>query len=190
GHGGDLRRRAPPARQGRRAARDRDGLGLGVVGRLLRCDVDLGGSGARHDRPASPQGRETGMNRLREELGVAPRTGVAASAAVAVLVVLIFLAVSRDVPVGTRIAIGTLMWGFPFVYGFLLAYVFGDARRRGMRYKVWTLVAALVPNALGFLLYFLLREPKLTRCGACGAAVLRDLAFCPQCDSGLAHPRP
>jgi RNA polymerase subunit RPABC4/transcription elongation factor Spt4 len=79
---------------------------------------------------------------------------------------------------------------FVFSYGFLVSYVYGDAKRRGMRALVWAVVAALVPNALGFIAYFLLREPLLKPCGACGVLARRDLAFCPQCGSPLAQVCP
>ena len=63
--------------------------------------------------------------------------------------------------------------------------VYGDAKRRGMRHVLWTLVAMFVPNALGFIAYFILRDPLLQPCAACGATARRDFAFCPQCGSPL-----
>jgi hypothetical protein len=126
----------------------------------------------------------------RRELAVAPRAGVVASAVLALVPAVLFAVVTRGGPLPLRIA-GVVGFGlFVFVYGFLVSYVYGDAKRRGMRHRVWTLVAALVPNGLGFLAYFLLREPVLRRCGACGAAARRDLAFCPQCGSPLAGACP
>jgi hypothetical protein len=126
----------------------------------------------------------------RRELAVAPRAGVVASAVLALIPAVLFAVVTRGGPLPLRIA-GVVGFGlFVFVYGFLVSYVYGDAKRRGMRHRVWTLVAALVPNGLGFLAYFLLREPVLRRCGACGAAARRDLAFCPQCGSPLAGACP
>ena len=66
---------------------------------------------------------------------------------------------------------------------FLLAlgYVYGDAKRRGMSPALWTLVAFLVPNLVGFLLYFLLRQPLLEPCRQCGQGIAPGLAFCPSC---------
>jgi hypothetical protein len=126
----------------------------------------------------------------RRELAVAPRAGVLASAVLALVPAVLFAVVTRGGPLPLRVA-GVVGFGlFVFVYGFLVSYVYGDAKRRGMRHRVWTLVAALVPNGLGFLAYFLLREPLLRRCGACGAAARRDLAFCPQCGSPLAGACP
>src|SRR6185503_8685900 len=71
-------------------------------------------------------------------------------------------------------------------YALLVGYVHGDARRRGMRYVMWTLLAILVPNALGIILYFILRDPIPNFCTRCGAAVARNFAFCPQCGTGMA----
>lgn len=126
------------------------------------------------------------MNRLPRELGVAPPAGVALSAALALVATVLFAFAFRGAPLPMRIALASAMTLFVFVYGFLVAYVYGDARRRGMRHRIWALVAALVPNGLGFLAYFLLREPLLRHCGACGVSARRDLAFCPQCGSLLA----
>jgi hypothetical protein len=121
------------------------------------------------------------VSRLRQELGVAARKGVAASAVVALVAALVWALVAQGFPLAVRIALTGALALFVFLYGFLVSYVYGDAKRRGMRAGLWTLVAALAPHALGFIAYFLLREPVLSPCGACGAAAARDLAFCPQC---------
>jgi len=102
----------------------------------------------------------------------------------------VFFFVGRGFPPPARLLFSACFALFSFAYGFLVCYVWGDARRRGMRHRIWALVAALVPNGLGFLAYFLLREPVLRRCGSCGTAVRRDLAFCPQCGAGLARACP
>jgi hypothetical protein len=124
------------------------------------------------------------MSRLRQELGVAARLGVAISALLALVAALLFVLLDRR-PLAAKIAFGAALALFIFLYGFLVSYVFGDAKRRGMRHGLWALVAALVPNGLGFLAYFLLREPLFPPCGACGATARRDFAFCPQCGSPL-----
>jgi len=73
--------------------------------------------------------------------------------------------------------------GSLFVAAFVLAlgYVYGDALRRGMSPRLWTLAAALVPNLVGFLLYFLVRNPLLEPCGSCGRGMAAGQAFCPAC---------
>jgi hypothetical protein len=72
---------------------------------------------------------------------------------------------------------GTLACAF-----FLLAgYVYADSRRRGMPPIPWTALAVLIPNCVGFVLYFLLRKPILHPCPGCGRGVAPDAAFCPRC---------
>jgi hypothetical protein len=62
-----------------------------------------------------------------------------------------------------------------------LGYVYADARRRNMPHIPWTLVAAVVPNLLGFLLYFVLRKPLASPCPHCGQPKTPDQLFCPWC---------
>ena len=53
-------------------------------------------------------------------------------------------------------------------------YVNRDAKRRGMNSALWTiLVVVLSPGwlALGFFIYFLMREPLPYNCPQCGATV-------------------
>jgi len=62
-----------------------------------------------------------------------------------------------------------------------LGYVYGDARRRSMPAIPWTLVAAMVPNLLGFLLYFVLRKPIGSPCAQCGQVIVAGQRYCPWC---------
>ncbi|HEV2389052.1 MAG TPA: zinc ribbon domain-containing protein [Candidatus Acidoferrales bacterium] len=81
---------------------------------------------------------------------------------------------------------GAVMICFALVVG----YVYADAKRRGMRYVMWTWLAALVPNAIGIILYFVLRDPLLVSCSSCGSHVRQNLAFCPQCGSAVGRSCP
>jgi hypothetical protein len=63
----------------------------------------------------------------------------------------------------------------------LCGYVYADAARRGMPAIPWTALALLVPNCLGFVLYFLLRKPIVHPCPRCAYGVAADAAFCPRC---------
>ena len=74
-----------------------------------------------------------------------------------------------------------LMAGWTVVIG----YVYGDARRRGMRYVMWTLLAIFIPNGIGVILYFILREPMPSYCSKCGASARQGHAFCPGCGAGI-----
>jgi hypothetical protein len=70
-------------------------------------------------------------------------------------------------------------------YVLLVGYIYGDAKRRGMRYVMWTLLAIFIPNAIGIILYFILRDPLPTPCPGCGASVKRSFIFCPHCATAL-----
>ena len=71
-------------------------------------------------------------------------------------------------------------------YVLLVGFVYQDAKRRGMRHVMWTWLAILVPNGIGIVLYFLLREPIPVFCSACGAPAQRGFAFCSRCGIGMA----
>ncbi len=81
--------------------------------------------------------------------------------------------------------------GSLFLAAFVLAlgYVYGDARRRGMSPRLWTWAAALVPNLVGFLLYFLVRNPLFEPCRRCGRGMAVGQAFCSACGQS-AQDRP
>lgn len=73
---------------------------------------------------------------------------------------------------------------------FLVGYVNRDARRRGMNSGLWTLlVIVLLPSAMfvGFLIYFLMRDPLPYPCPQCGKMVGPRFNFCPNCKCNL-HP--
>ncbi len=73
---------------------------------------------------------------------------------------------------------------------FLVAYVNRDASRRGMSAALWTiLVLILLPawGFIGFVIYFLMREPMPYPCPQCGNSVGARFNFCPNCKCNL-HP--
>ncbi len=70
-------------------------------------------------------------------------------------------------------------------YLLLIGYVNRDARRRGMSPLLWTLVAVIITNGLGIILYFILRQPLQRTCPHCGSAVQVGFNFCPRCSSRL-----
>jgi cytochrome bd-type quinol oxidase subunit 1 len=63
----------------------------------------------------------------------------------------------------------------------LIGYVNRDARRRNMNVSLWTLLVIFIPNAIGFILYFLLRQPVLIECPQCAEKVNPNYNFCPKC---------
>jgi len=73
---------------------------------------------------------------------------------------------------------------------FLIGYVYRDAKRREMNSALWTLLVILLLPAwgfIGFVIYFLMREPLPYPCPQCGKAVGARFNFCPNCKCNL-HP--
>src|ERR1043165_9094847 len=62
-----------------------------------------------------------------------------------------------------------------------LGYIYADAKRRGMPPVLWVAIAVIVPNMIGFILYFALRKPLLSACANCGQGVMPGQKFCPSC---------
>jgi Double zinc ribbon/Phospholipase_D-nuclease N-terminal len=69
----------------------------------------------------------------------------------------------------------------------MIGYVNRDAGRRGMSRTLWTIIVIFVPNAIGFILYFLLRQPLQTPCPKCGTKVNPTANYCPKCRYSF-HP--
>ncbi len=82
------------------------------------------------------------------------------------------------------LVVGILLGGWILCLGF----VYADAWRRGMRPILWVLVTALFPHALGFLLYFVMRQPIAATCTDCGLPLSNHPRFCSWCGASLAPP--
>ena len=65
------------------------------------------------------------------------------------------------ITIASVVTLGILTYGLLVSY---ISYIYGDSKRRGMRPVLWTLIAAFVPNAIGFIVYFILRESILQPC--------------------------
>lgn len=136
------------------------------------------------------------MSRFSEEMSVIPRPARVIAVVAALIVpfaALCFVLVVRLNPTH-----GSLAW-VPFaalagvavmlmvaIYALLVGYIVGDARRRGMRPVLWALLAIFIPNAIGIILYFILRDPLLQHCPKCGAGANAAFAFCSVCGEALA----
>ena len=75
-----------------------------------------------------------------------------------------------------------------------VGFVYADARRRNMRPVPWALVVICFPHLLGFLFYFVMRQPIASFCSHCGGVVSGGQRFCPTCGqmqspANLADPR-
>ena len=103
-----------------------------------------------------------------------------------ILAVAVFLITSyvlffhRPSAIGREVLLIIPCGAFAAGYVLLTGYVYGDAAQRGMPPALWTALAVLVPNCIGFVLYFLLRKPMLHPCAACGCGIA-DVAYCPRC---------
>ena len=132
------------------------------------------------------------MSRFGEGLRIIPRTAWA----IAVFIYLVmsnlafFVLTPQDPQMKTWPVFGRLA----FSYGIflvivamilLVGYVYADSKRRGMRYVMWTWLAALVPDGIGIILYFILRDPMPKACPGCSSMVQKRFAFCPQCGTAM-----
>lgn len=86
-------------------------------------------------------------------------------------------------PSGVAMFLGVLVGSIVAVMILLIGYVNRDSARRGMNRTLWTLLVIFVPNALGFILYFLVRQPLQIPCGHCGAMLQPNFRFCPKCST-------
>jgi predicted RNA-binding Zn-ribbon protein involved in translation (DUF1610 family) len=137
------------------------------------------------------------MSRFRDELDVVPRPAFALAMCVWLGFFLLMMLLpfrldpeGRNWPLAGKLAMSVLP-GIPlFVLVLLIGYVYADAKRRGMRYVMWTLLAALIPNAIGIILYFVLRDPLLVSCTHCGTQVRPGFTFCPKCGGALSQACP
>ena len=70
---------------------------------------------------------------------------------------------------------------FTAAFFLALGYIYGDATRRQMPAWAWVIAAFLIPNLIGFILYFLFRGPLLGPCSSCGKPIRGGEAFCSHC---------
>src|SRR5579863_9817094 len=98
---------------------------------------------------------------LRKELRVIPRnTWIVALVLYACLAVALYFIVPASGakwPRGGQLTFSFLMPLAFFVVIPFYGYISADAKRRGMRYVMWTLLAIFVPDFIGVIIYFILR---------------------------------
>ncbi len=88
-------------------------------------------------------------------------------------------------PFAFRLIMGLFVGLIFFFWWLLIGYVSRDAKRRSMKRWAWVLLVIFIPNGIGFILYFLLREPMRSTCPQCGATVEPGFNFCPKCHFNL-----
>ena len=116
---------------------------------------------------------------------VVPFGGWLAAGIVFLVVFVLMSLIPQGLPLPVRFVISILVPLLLAGYTVLIGYVYGDARRRGMRYVMWTLLAIFLANGIGIILYFILRDPLPVHCTRCGAGVQPSHAFCPRCGAGV-----
>jgi len=130
------------------------------------------------------------MSRFRDEFSIVSRTGKLIAFLVwlvltAGLITVFSFAKPGDPPFVVKV-IMTVLVPIPLtIYALVIVYINADAKRRGMRYVMWTLLVIFIPNAIGIILYFIFREPLLLPCAKCGAMAKQTFAFCPGCGAAL-----
>lgn len=78
-------------------------------------------------------------------------------------------------------------WGSLFAsYMLLVGYVSRDVKRRNMPAALWMLIVIVMPGGIGAVVYFLLRQPMLSRCPHCSTEIASSYHFCPQCQFQMA----
>lgn len=134
------------------------------------------------------------MSRFPEELKVITGKAwvIAIGTGVGFALCMLLLAIPHDAklttwPEAMQVCFSTVMGLILFVYALLIGYVNGDARRRGMRYVMWTLLSIFIPNGIGIILYFIMRDPLPRACPHCGATVRSQGGFCPACGMALGN---
>jgi RNA polymerase subunit RPABC4/transcription elongation factor Spt4 len=97
----------------------------------------------------------------------------------------LFLRDPHAPPLALRVFIGIIAGAALAFYVLLVGYVNRDAKRRGMNVTLWTVLVIFVPDAIGFIIYFLLRQPLRIPCPKCGAVADPAFNFCPKCKFNL-----
>lgn len=137
------------------------------------------------------------MTRFSDEIRIIPKIAwvIATLSWLCMFSMLMFVAMPNDPklrlwPLAGQIAFSIWPGFLVGILVLLIGYINADARRRGMRYVMWTLLAIFVPNTIGIILYFIFRDPLLAHCAKCGAQGRANFAFCPQCGTQLSPACP
>jgi Double zinc ribbon/Phospholipase_D-nuclease N-terminal len=127
--------------------------------------------------------------RFKDEIRIIPSWVFFLAALVFVSGAVLFaVLVGRDrhaPPLAVRELLGVMAGAVFACYILLIAYINRDAGRRRMSRWLWTLIAIVIPNALGIVLYFILRKPRAANCPQCDFEVEPGFSFCPRCRARL-----
>jgi RNA polymerase subunit RPABC4/transcription elongation factor Spt4 len=129
---------------------------------------------------------------IRQEIRLIPRAMVAVAVLVflgvqALLYLVAFRHDPHAPPLPVQVLLATLMGILLGMIMLLVGYVNRDAKRRGMNHVLWTVLVLFIPNAIGYIIYFVVRQPIRGTCPQCGATVNPGFNYCPKCKFNL-HP--
>jgi hypothetical protein len=131
--------------------------------------------------------REETQPTFSSELQMIPRWSVAAAVLAFVVMEYLFWVVfpherhHPGPPMGLRLYFA-ISWGaLASLYMLMVGYISNDSPRRGMSVRIWMIICLVMPGGIGAVLYFLLRQPIISLCPACGTQVQSEYHFCPQC---------
>ena len=132
------------------------------------------------------------MSRFKDELKLIPGVAkvIAVLAYAGLFSAMFFLAIENDrtlsaLPLVLQLALA-LLPGIPLsIYVLLVGYINRDSRRRGMRHVLWTLLAIFIPNGIGIILYFILRDPIPVPCPSCATPARKGHAYCASCGAAV-----
>ncbi|HEY4961079.1 MAG TPA: zinc ribbon domain-containing protein [Terriglobales bacterium] len=127
---------------------------------------------------------------FRDEFGIIPAfmmvlAGIGFAAMVFLFLVAFPLVDPHAPPFPLRVFGAFVGGALVAVYLLLVGYVNQDAKRRDMGQLLWTLLVIFIPNGIGFLAYFLLRNPLVQFCTRCGGRVEKGFHYCARCGSAL-----
>jgi Double zinc ribbon len=146
----------------------------------------------------SPDGRQDGTARsgvdqsASDDLGMIPWWSVTLAVAAFAGMQYIFFGHMAHGP-GPQHGFGPMHFLMAYSWGTLVAsyvllvgYVSRDVKRRNMQPGLWMLIVLLMPGGIGAVVYFLLRQPVLSRCPHCSTEIAASYHFCPQCQFQMA----
>jgi hypothetical protein len=140
------------------------------------------------------------MSRLRQEWDLIPGAAfvIAGLVYLAYVSLMGFIWLAGPIIEGEAIHPILLVWFFVTaavglllaLYILLVGYVWADAKRRRMNAVLWVLLAIFIPNAIGIILYFILRDPLPVPCPSCGTPATKGQAFCAACGAAVRRACP
>lgn len=109
--------------------------------------------------------------------------GVLSAAAGLILVTILMSGGATADEVVVLLLAGICGFAALLMMAFLCLYVYYDAQSRGMKGGLWAILIFFFANLPGFLIYLLMRTPRLRACVSCGTPIQDDYVICPTCQT-------